>query len=160
MPSLCVIVVGPHSSVAVADPNAALISLAAGLQPSDVDVPFAVISGGVRSSIHLAVLDTVAVLPHPSLAVKVLTWSRAHPVLITGPSLCVTVGMPPQLSVAVAVPSALLISLADGLHPRKLLMPPDVSTGGVTSSIQLTVRDAVDVLPHPSLAIQDLVCVL
>ena len=152
--------VAPQLSVAVADPNALLISLAAGLHPRKLVVPFASMYGTVRSSIQSTDLDTVVVLPQPSLAVKVLTWSREHPVLNTGPSLGVTVGMPPQLSVAVAVPSALLISDAAGLQPSNDPVPPDVSTGGVRSSIQLTERDAVDVLPHPSLAIHDLVCVL
>ena len=63
------------------------MSLADGLHPRKLFMPPDCRSGGVVSSIHLADLDTVVVLPQPSLAVKVLTWSREHPVLITPPSL-------------------------------------------------------------------------
>ncbi len=63
LPSLDVTVGSPHASVAVAVPNAPLISPADGLQPSDVDVPPVVSVGGVRSSIHVTVLDAVDVLP-------------------------------------------------------------------------------------------------
>jgi hypothetical protein len=58
----------------------------------------------------------------------------------------------------VAVPSALLISLAAGLHPSVNDVPPVVRTGGVTSAVHVTVRDAVDVLPQKSLAVNVLVC--
>jgi len=92
--------------------------------------------------------------------VNVLVCVRPHPVLITLPSADVTIAPRKHASVAVAVPSALLISVADGLHPSIVVVPPDVSTGGVRSSIQLTVLDAVDVLPHPSIASHDLFCVL
>jgi hypothetical protein len=52
-----------QASVAVAVPSAALISEAEGLQPSDVAVPVAVITGGTRSEVHVMVLEVVAVLP-------------------------------------------------------------------------------------------------
>ena len=95
-------------------------------------------------------------MPHPSLAVKVLTWSREHPLVTIGPSLCVTV-VGPHPSVAVAVPNAFSISPADGLHPRKFVVPPDCSSGGVKSSIHLADLDTVDVLPQPSLAVNVLI---
>jgi hypothetical protein len=60
-------------------------------------------------------------------------------------------------SVAVAVPSALLISPADGLHPRDVPVPPVVNTGGVRSAVQVTVLDAVEVLPQASRAVHVLV---
>jgi hypothetical protein len=145
--SLCVTVGTPQASVAVAVPNAPLISPADGLQPSDVVVPPDVSVGGVTSSIQLTVLDTVDVLLHPSFAVKVLVCERPHPVLTTRPSLCDTVGTP-HASVAVAVPNAPLISPADGLQPSDVVVPPDVSVGGVRSSIHVTVLDVVDVLPQ------------
>ena len=63
LPSDEVIVTAPQPSVAVAVPNAPLISPADGLHPSDVDVPPVVSVGGVRSSIHVTVLDAVLVLP-------------------------------------------------------------------------------------------------
>ena len=72
VPSPVVIVVGPQASVAVAEPRAASISLAVGLQPSVLAVPLAVIEGGVRSDVHATVLAAVAVLPQASLAVNVL----------------------------------------------------------------------------------------
>ena len=76
--------------------------------------------------------------------------------LLTLPSLEVTVGVP-QASVAVAVPSAAPISFADGLQPSDVPVPPVVNTGGVTSAVQVTVRDAVAVLPQASLAVNVLV---
>ena len=158
LPSLCDIVGTPHASVAVAVPNAAPISFAEGLHPSDVPVPPVVSTGGVRSSIQLTVLDAVDVLPQKSIAVNVLVCVRTHPVLTTLLLLCDNVGTP-HASVAVAVPNAVLISTASGLHPKDVPLPPVVSTGGVTSSIQLTVLDAVDVLPQKSIAVNVLVCV-
>jgi hypothetical protein len=71
-PSLCDTVGVPQASVAVAEPSAALISVAVELQPSNKLVPVAVIVGGVRSTTQLTILDTVALLPQPSIAVHVL----------------------------------------------------------------------------------------
>jgi hypothetical protein len=48
------------------------MSLAVGLHPRVVAVPVAVIDGGVRSLVHVTVLEVVEVLPQPSLAVNVL----------------------------------------------------------------------------------------
>jgi hypothetical protein len=157
LPSLDSTVGVLQASVAVAVPSAPLISPADGLQPNDNVVPPDVSVGGVRSSIHVTVLDVVDVLPQKSLAVNVLVCERSQPLLLTLPSFCVTVGSL-QASVAVAVPNAPLISPADGLQPNDNVVPPDVSVGGVTSSIQLTVLDAVDVLLHPSFAVNVLVC--
>ena len=61
----------------------------------------------------------------------------------------------PQLSVAVAVPNAASMVAADGLHDAMIPpagVPVAVITGAVTSNVQLMVRDAVEVLPHASLA--------
>ena len=77
--------------------------------------------------------------------------------LLILPSLELIVGVP-QASVAVAVPSAALISPADGLQPSVVVVPPVVMTGAVISSAtHVTVRDAVDVLPQKSLAVHVLV---
>jgi hypothetical protein len=76
--------------------------------------------------------------------------------LLTLPSLEDTVGVP-HASVAVAVPNAPLIAPAEGLHPSDVPVPPVVNTGGVTSAVQVTVREAVDVLPQASLAVNVLV---
>jgi hypothetical protein len=157
LPSLDDTVGVPHPSVAVAVPSAPLISPADGLHPSDVEVPPVVSTGGVLSAVHVTVLAAVDVLLHASFAVNVLVCERLHPLLDTLPSLDSTVGVP-QKSVAVAVPSAPLISPADGLQPSVVVAPPDVSTGGVLSSAQVTTRHAVEVLPHASLAVNVLFC--
>ena len=65
----------------------------------------------------------------------------------------------PQASVAVAVPKAPLISPElDYIQDLHCTVPPVVITGGVISAIQLTVRDAVEVLPQASVAVNVLVC--
>src|SRR5688500_20294109 len=108
------------------------------------------------SSVHLRRLYDVEVLPQKSIAVNVLVCERMHPLLVTLPSLEDRVGTP-HASVAVAVPSALLISLATGLHPSVVVVPPVVSTGGDTSAVQVAVREAVAVLPQASAAVHVLV---
>ena len=65
----------------------------------------------------------------------------------------------PQTSVAVAVPSAALISAAVGLHANVLVVPVGVITGGVRSEVQVTVLDAVLELPQASMAVNVLTCV-
>jgi hypothetical protein len=77
-------------------------------------------------------------------------------VVVTGPSLCDTVGVP-QASVAVAEPSAALISVAVELQPSNKLVPVAVIVGGVTSLVQLTVFDTVAVLPQASFAVNVLI---
>ena len=64
----------------------------------------------------------------------------------------------PQASFAVAVPSALVISDAEGLQPNVDAVPPVVRVGPVLSSVHVTVLDAVVVLPHASMALKVLVC--
>ena len=86
-PSLEVTVGVLQPSVAVAEPKAASISAAVELQPSDKEVPFAVIVGGVTSLIQFTVFDTVAVLPQASVAVNVLTWVLKHPLVLMPTSL-------------------------------------------------------------------------
>src|SRR6187431_2424446 len=160
VPSLPADTVGvPQPSVAVAVPKAPLISPVDGLQPSVVVVPPVVITGGVISEVHVTVRDAVDVFPQASRAVHVLVCVRIHPLLPTVPSLPAdTVGVP-QPSVAVAVPKAPLISPEVGLQPSVVVVPPVVITGGVLSEVQVTVRDAVDVLPQASRAVHVLVCV-
>ena len=71
--------------------------------------------------------------------------------MITGPSVNVTIGVP-QAAVAVAEPSAALISEAEGLQPRV----PDGDTkivGGLGALIQVTVLEVVAVLPQASTAV-------
>jgi hypothetical protein len=155
--SVKVTVVGPHTSVALAEPSAKLISDAAGLQPKDVPVPFAEIVGGVKSSVHVTVREVVDVLLQASLAVNVLVCDLEHVLLLILPSFCVIVTAP-QASVAVAEPSARLISEATGLQPKDVPVPFAEIVGGVKSSVHVTVREVVDVLLQASLAVNVLVC--
>ena len=74
------------------------------------------ITGAVRSSVHVTVLESVAVLPQASAAINVLVCDLEQLVDVIGPSLELTVGIP-HASVAVAEPSAALIAAAVGLQP-------------------------------------------
>jgi len=156
-PSLEVIVVLPHASVAVAVPSALLISPVVGLHPSVVVVPPLTITGAVLSAVQVTVLDAVAVLAQASRTVHVLVCEREQLLLDTAPSLEVIVGLP-QASLALAVPSALFMSAEDGLHPSVVVVPPVIMTGTKLSATHVAVLDAVAVLPQASLAVQVLVC--
>ena len=114
------------------------------------------ITGGVLSLVQVTVLDAVAVLPHPSVAVHVLVCDFAQEPL-TGPSTGVNVNVP-QASVAEALPRAASIAADVGLHPSGALLPLAVITGGVAFDVQVTVLDVVAVLPHASVAVNVLVC--
>ena len=85
------------------------------MQPNVVVVPPVVIIGRVLSDVHLTVRDVVAVLLHPSIAVKVLVLARLQPSEVIAPSEEVIV-VAPQLSVALAEPSEPVGSV--GLQPR------------------------------------------
>ena len=122
----------PQLSVAVADPSAASIFAAVELHPRLVVVPVAVITGAVISYVQLTVLDAVELLPQASVAVHVLVCVLSHPLLATVPSVDESVGVP-QLSVAVADPSAASIFAAVGLHPSVFVVPVAVIVGAVTS---------------------------
>ena len=63
----------------------------------------------------------------------------------------------PHASVAVAEPSAPSIVPSDGLQPRVKLPPVALIVGAVTSAVHEAVREAVEVLPQASLAVQVLV---
>ena len=78
----------PQASVALAIPRAASIAAELGLHPKlpFAGVPVAVITGAVTSTVQVAVLDVVAVLPQASVAVKVLVRARRQPLLCIGPS--------------------------------------------------------------------------
>ena len=128
-PSVTVTAGVPHAAVAVAEPRAALISEADGLQPRVATAPVIIIVGGLGTLVHVTVVEAVAVLPQASMAVNVLVLEALHDVVDIAPSLDVTDAVP-QPSVAVAVPSAALISEADGLQPRVVTAPVIVITGG------------------------------
>ena len=156
VPSTTVIVVVLQPSVAVAEPRAAAISEAEGLQPRVVIVPLAVIDGPLRSRIQVTVEEAVAELPQPSEAVKVLVCEAEHEVVVIGPSETVTDGVL-QAAVAVAEPSAALISVADGLHPSVATAPVIIIAGGLGVFVHVTVVEAVAVLPQASIATNVLV---
>src|SRR5215831_3403188 len=105
-------------SDAVAPPRHHITQSIVTLHPNAVDdVAVGVITGFVMSNVQVTVRDVVAVLPQPSVAVHFLVCALAQPVPPTEPSDTFGVSTPLQLSVAVAPPSALLISAEDGLHP-------------------------------------------
>jgi hypothetical protein len=107
----------------------------------------------------VTVLDIVAELLQPSVAVHVLVCDLEQPVDPTAPSDAMGVSAPLQLSEAVAPPSAASIVASDGLHPRTVdELDVGVMTGGVWSNVHVNVLDAVPVLPHASVAVHVLVC--
>jgi hypothetical protein len=152
-----ILVTGPQASVADAEPRALLISEAKGLQPSVVADPLAVIVGGTWSLVHVTVLTAVAELPQPSEAINVLVCEALHPLVITAPSVKVTIGVP-HAAVAVAEPSAAVISEAEGLQPSVTEAGDTIIVGGLGAFVQVTVLDTVAVLPQPSTAVNVLVC--
>ena len=76
---------------------------------------------------------------------------------LTGPVETVIVGVP-HSSLALAEPRAASIAADVGLHPSVDVVPVAVITGGVAFDVQVTVLDAVAVLPHASVAVNVLVC--
>jgi hypothetical protein len=148
----------PQAAVAVADPKAAEISEAEGLQPRVGIAPVIIIAGGLGALVQVTVLTAVAVLPQASIAVNVLVCEAEQEVVDIVPSLNVIVGVP-QPSVAVAVPRPAVISEAKGLQPRVVGPPDVVIVGGTTSEVHVTVLTAVAVLPQASTAVNVLVCV-
>jgi hypothetical protein len=128
-PSVTITAGVPHAAEAVAEPKAALISEAEGLQPRVGIAPVIIIVGGLGALVHVTVLTTVAVLPQASTAVNVLVCEALHDVVDIAPSLDVTDAVL-QPSEAVAVPRAALISEADGLQPSVAVAPVIVITGG------------------------------
>ena len=128
-PSVTVTAGDPHAAVAVADPRAALISEADGLQPRFATAPVIIMVGGLGTLVHVTVVEAVAVLPQASTAINVLVSDAEQEVVVIVPSVAETDAVL-QPSVAVAVPSAAAISEADGLQPRVVTAPVMVITGG------------------------------
>jgi hypothetical protein len=104
----------------------------------------------------VTVLDVLAVLPQASIIVHDLICERLHPVLVIAPSVCVTVGVL-QASVAVALPNAAINAAGVGLQPAFNVVPLAVIEI-VLSKVHVTVLETVDVLLHPSRAVNVLVC--
>ena len=69
-PSVTVTAGDPHAAVAVAEPRAALISEADGLQPSVATAPVIIMVGGLGTLVQVTVVEAVAVLPQASTSSK------------------------------------------------------------------------------------------
>src|SRR6188768_4391003 len=146
-----------QASVADAEPSSAVISVAAGLQPSGTTTYDPVNVGGIWSEVQLTVLIAVAELPQPSEAMNVLTCENAQPAELTAPSVNVTIGVL-QAAVAVAEPRAAVISEAEGLQPRVTRAGVIIMVGGLGALSHVTVLVIVALLPQPSMAVNVLVC--
>jgi hypothetical protein len=144
----------PHASVAVSKVISGAGSVA--LQPR-VTAAGQVIDGAVRSAVHVTVLAAVAELPQPSEAVNVLVCVNVQLLVVTAPSVNVTIGVP-HAADAVAVPRAALISEAVGLQPRVGVAPVIIIAGGLGALDHVTVLDTVALLPQASTAVNVLVC--
>jgi hypothetical protein len=156
-PSVNVTIGVLHAAVAVADPSAAVISEAAGLQPRVTKAGVIIIVGGLGALSHVTVLEVVAELPQPSAAVNILVCEEEQLLVDTAPSVNVIVAVL-QPSVAVAEPSAAVISEASGLQPSGTTVYNPVNAGGIRSLVQVTVLEVVAELPQPSTAVNILVC--
>jgi hypothetical protein len=73
---------------------------------------------------------------------NVLTCEKAQPLLITAPSVNVTIGVL-HAAVAVADPSAAVISEAEGLQPRVTKAGVIIIVGGLGALSQVTVLEVV-----------------
>ena len=87
---------------------------------------------------------------------NVLTCEKAQPLEVTAPSVNVTIGVL-QAAVAVADPSAAVISEAEGLQPRVTKAGVIIMVGALGALSQVTVLVMVAVLPQPSTAVNVLV---
>ena len=114
-------------------------------------------TGGVRSAVQVTVLAAVAELPQPSEAMNVLVCDQVQPLDCTAPSVNVTIGVL-HAAVAVAEPSASVISEAEGLQPSVTEAGVTIIVGGLGALNQVTVLETVAVLPQPSTAMKVLVC--
>jgi hypothetical protein len=93
-----------------------------------------------------------------SIALKTLACDLLHPLPVISVVSNVTCGVP-QLSVAVAEPSACSISPDEGLHPSRIVISTGgPKSGGVRSTTQLTVLETLDVFPQASRAMNVRVC--
>src|SRR6187402_2371827 len=115
-PSVNVTIGVLQAAVAVADPSAAVISVAEGLQPSVTKAGVIIMVGALGALSQVTVLEVVALLPQPSTAVNILVCEDEQLLVDTARSVNVIVGVL-QPSVAVADPSAAVISEAKGLQP-------------------------------------------
>ena len=155
-PSVNVTIGVLQAAVAVADPSAAVISEAEGLQPRVTRAGVIIIVGGLGALSQVTVLVIVAELPQPSTAVNILVCEEEQLVVDTAPSVEVILTTL-HASVADADPSAAVIADEAGLQPSGTSAYDPVNTGGIRSLVQVTVLVMVAVLPQPSTAVNILV---
>ena len=155
-PSVNVTIGVLQAAVAVADPSAAVISEAAGLQPRVTKAGVIIMVGALGALSQVTVLDVVAVLPQPSTAVNILVCEEEQLLVDTVPSVNVIVAVL-HASVADAEPSAAVIADEVGLQPSGTSAYDPVNAGGIRSLVQVTVLEVVAELPQPSTAVNILV---
>jgi hypothetical protein len=155
-PSVNVTIGVLQAAVAVADPSAAVISEAEGLQPRVTEAGIIIMVGGLGALSQVTVLDVVALLPQPSTAVNILVCEEEQLLVDTAPSVDVILTTL-QPSVADAEPSAAVIADEAGLQPSGTSAYDPVNAGGIWSLVQVTVLEVVAELPQPSTAVNILV---
>ena len=155
-PSVNVTIGVLQAAVAVADPSAAVISVAEGLQPRVTKAGVIIMVGGLGALSQVTVLDVVAELPQPSTAVNTLVCEEEQLLVDIAPSVEVILTTL-QPSVADAEPSAAVIADEAGLQPSGTSAYDPVNTGGIRSLVHVTVLVMVAVLPQPSTAVNILV---
>ena len=156
-PSVNVTIGVLQAAVAVAEPSAAVISEAEGLQPRVTRAGVIIIVGGLGALSQVTVLEIVAELPQPSTAVNILVCEEEQLLVDIAPSVEVILTTL-HASVADADPSAAVIADEAGLQPSGTSAYDPVNTGGIRSLVQLTVLVMVAVLPQASVAVNILVC--
>jgi hypothetical protein len=140
-------------SLTLAVPKALLTSVPVGLHSGTDEAGVTVITGLVVSLVKLTVCEAVPVLPQASVTVQVFVTECMHPDPVSAPRVPVAVSPVEQLSLTDAVPKALSISVAVGLHIAMVVGELSVITGLVVSLVKLTVWEAVPVLPHASVTV-------
>ena len=113
--------------------------------------------GALGALSHVTVLDVVALLPQPSMAVNILVCEEEQLLVDIAPSVEVILTAL-HASVADAEPSAAVIADEAGLQPSGTSAYDPVNAGGIRSLVQLTVLVMVAVLPQASVAVNILVC--
>src|SRR5215216_3378922 len=101
---------------------------------------------------NVRVCEAVAVLPQASVTVQVFVTEKEQPLPVSVPTVPVAVRPVEQLSVTEAAPNALAISVAVGLQ-FKVDGAERVMTGACLSLVNVTVCEAVPVLPQASVTV-------
>ena len=129
------------------------MSPALGLQRL-IEEPPVLIVGPAASTVLVIVCAQVAVLPQASIARYLRVVVSVQPTSSIASLTCVTVGV---LQASVAVTVAGFGAGTFALHPR-FNGAAQLIEGAVTSAVHVAVRDAEEVFPQLSRAIQVLVC--